>query len=158
MVLIEPLLEELTVTAFLPGVVAEFTERGAVVAGAGTEIDGLYGCGGEAAGLLCRTGIAAGRVFVTDHVDEALAAELKRAGVAGVVCAGVDVPEVLDPEPGFTLVAVEGFGRRSFRPEVHAALIEGEGRLALLDGRTSLRAGVRRPRVILPAPAGRGAP
>jgi uncharacterized protein (TIGR01319 family) len=158
MVLIEPLLEELVVRAFLPGVVEAKTERGAVVAGTGTEIAGLYGCGGEAAGILDRSAIRPGRVLLVEHVDQELAAELKRDGAAGVVCAGVDVPEVLDPEPGFTLVATEGFGRHRFSPAVLEALLESDGRLALLDGRTSLRAGVRRPRVILPAPAGRAAP
>jgi hypothetical protein len=42
------------------------------------------------------------------------------------------------------------FGATEIDPAVRAVLRDGEGRLALLDGTTELRVGVRRPRILLP--------
>jgi hypothetical protein len=49
---------------------------------------------------------------------------------------------------------LRGFGEQKLPDDVRAALAAHEGRLALLDGTTQLRVGVRRPQIILPAPAG----
>jgi hypothetical protein len=66
----------------------------------------------------------------------------------------MDIADVLDPEPGFTLVVTEGFGARRFAPETLSLLKARSGRLALIDGTTRLRVGVRRPVVTLPTAGG----
>lgn len=150
MVVIEPLLEELAVKAWLPGKVASISERGAVVTGEGTVLTGTWGSGGERSGIIDFSAPGPGRVFVTPFADAAAIAEAEKTGAAGVIAAGVNVIEVLDPEPGFTIIVTEGFGRREFARDVAAALAGAAGRVCLLDGRTRLRVGVLRPFVVIP--------
>jgi len=48
------------------------------------------------------------------------------------------------------VVVTEGFGVRGVAPDIREALRQREGKLALIDGTTQLRVGVRRPKIILP--------
>ena len=50
-----------------------------------------------------------------------------------------------------TIVVTEGFGEQEMDPELYRLLSTHAGKLALVDGQTHLRVGVRRPTVILPA-------
>ena len=150
MVVIEPLLEELSVHAWLPGKVTEATERGCTVSGSGTTITGVWGRGSERSGMIDFSSPGPDKLFVTEFAGAGVVAQVEAAAGAGLVAAGVNVADALDPEPGFTLVVTEGFGRREFTPAVKAALEAAVGRLGLIDGRTMLRVGVRRPFVILP--------
>jgi len=152
-VLIEPLLEELEVKAWLPGTVQEVTERGCTVMCNATTITGVWGSGGETAGFLTFAGPAKGKVAVCDFADSATVAETKKQGAAGLICAGVNLQDVIEPQLPFTIVVLEGFGEQQLADDVRQALAEHEGKLALLDGTTQLRVGVRRPKVILPAPS-----
>jgi hypothetical protein len=52
MVIIEPLLEELEVYSWLPGIVETVTDKGCVVSAQGTVIQGVWGTGGERFGRL----------------------------------------------------------------------------------------------------------
>jgi len=151
-VLIEPLLEELEVRAWLPGVVQEVNEHGCVVTCEGTEISGVWGSGGEVSGNL-QAETAACTIAVCDFADAATIARAKERKAAGLICAGVNLQDVIEPCPPFTIVVLGGFGEQKLPDDIRAALAEHEGRLALLDGTTQLRVGVRRPRIILPAPA-----
>lgn len=161
-VLIEPLLEELEVKAWLPGVVQDVTERGCTVVGQGTVISGAWGSGGEIAGALTFSSVAPGNVAVHDFADAATIAQAKERRAAGLICAGVNLQDVIEPCPPLTIVVLQGFGALSDRgrrdqqrmpDDIRRILAEHEGRLVLLDGTTQLRVGVRRPRIILPAPA-----
>jgi hypothetical protein len=161
-VLIEPLLEELEVKAWLPGVVQDVTDRGCTVVGQGTVISGAWGSGGETAGALTFSSVAPGKVAVHDFADAATIAQAKERRAAGLICAGVNLQDVIEPCPPLTIVVLEGFGALSDRDrrdqqrmpdDIRRILAEHEGRLVLLDGTTQLRVGVRRPRIILPAPA-----
>jgi uncharacterized protein (TIGR01319 family) len=161
-VLIEPLLEELEVKAWLPGVVQDVTERGCTVVGQGTVISGAWGSGGETAGALTFSSVAPGKVAVHDFADAATIAQAKERRAAGLICAGVNLQDVIEPCPPLTIVVLQGFGALSDRgrrdqqrmpDDIRRILAEHEGRLVLLDGTTQLRVGVRRPRIILPAPA-----
>jgi hypothetical protein len=149
-VLIEPLLEELQVKAWLPGVVQDVSDRGCTVASKGTVITGIWGSGGETAGPLTFSSVESGRVVVRDFADTATIAQVKERGAAGLVCAGVNLQEVIEPHPPFTIVVLGGFGEQRLPEDVRAILAEHEGRLTLLDGTTQLRVGVRRPQIILP--------
>ena len=148
-VLIEPLLEELQVRAWLPGIVQEVTERGCVVSCPGTTFSGVWGSGGEVSGNL-QPEIAPGAVVVRDFADAATLAQVKERKAAGIICAGVNLQEVIEPCPPFTIVVLEGFGEQRLPDEIRTILAAHEGRLALLDGTTQLRVGVRRPQIILP--------
>ena len=77
-------------------------------------------------------------------------ARLKEERVAGLIVGGVNLQDVLDPHPGFTVVVLQGFGEQKIAPETLDLLKAHEGKLALLDGTTQLRVGVKRPQVILP--------
>jgi len=149
-VLIEPLLEELAVKAWLPGVVQDVSDRGCTVACNGTVITGIWGSGGEVSGELTFSAVASGKVVVRDFVDAATLAQAKERKAAGIICAGINLQEVIEPHPPFTIVVLEGFGERRLPEDVRGILAGHEGRLALLDGTTQLRVGVRRPQVILP--------
>jgi uncharacterized protein (TIGR01319 family) len=152
-VLIEPLLEELQVKAWLPGAVESATDRGCVVACPGIEIAGVWGSGGEAAGELTFGEVAAGKVVVRDFADTATVARARALKPAALACAGVNLADVLDPQLGFTLVVLNGFGELRLDEEVRQVLEAHSGRLTLADGTTQLRVGVVRPRLILPEPA-----
>jgi hypothetical protein len=149
-VLIEPLLEELQVKAWLPGVVESVSDRGCTVVGSGTVITGVWGSGGEKAGILTCSGVAAGKVVVRDFADASTITQARDKAAAGLICAGVNLQDVLEPDPPFTIVVLEGFGEQRLTDDARRILTEHEGHLALLDGTTQLRVGVRRPRVILP--------
>jgi uncharacterized protein (TIGR01319 family) len=151
MVVIEPLLEELEVRAWLPGVVERVSDRGGTVAAEGTVISGVWGIGGEAAGDLTVRQPAPGRVVVRQFVDGGILADLKEKGVAGLVTAGVNFQDMLGADPGFTVVVMEGFGEKVLSRDVMGVLEGHEGKLVLIDGTTQLRVGVVRPRVILPS-------
>ena len=69
---------------------------------------------------------------------------------AGLVVGGLDLKDLLGAEPSFTIVVTGGFGAVEVAPEILGLLKASEGSLALLDGTTQMRVGVRRPRVILP--------
>jgi len=148
-VLIEPLLEELEVRAWLPGTVQEVTERGCLISRQGTTISGIWGSGGEVSGNL-QPEIAPGSIVIRDFADAATIARAKELKAAGIICAGVNMQEVIEPHPPFTIVVLEGFGEQRLSENIRTMLAAHEGHLALLDGTTQLRVGVRRPQIILP--------
>ena len=156
MVVIEPLLEELQVRAWLPGKVESVSDRGCTVTAEGISINGTWGIGGEVAGLLTLGDPAPGKVVVRGFADSHTLGSLKDAGAAGLVAAGVDMQDMVGAEPGFTIVVIEGFGQRRMPADIASALEAHEGELALVDGRTQLRVGVVRPKVVLPRTGSRG--
>jgi uncharacterized protein (TIGR01319 family) len=151
MVVIEPLLEELEVRAWLPGQVTGVSEKGCTVAGSGTVLTGVWGLGGEASGILTMRDPAPGRVVVRQFVGGDGLADLKEKGIAGLVTGGLNLQDMIGADPGFTVVVMEGFGERQMSRDMVGLLEAHEGKLALVDGTTQLRVGVVRPRVILPS-------
>ena len=150
MVVIEPLLEELEVMAWLPGIVEEPSERGCKVKGNGTTIQGVWGIGGEAAGSLTSGEPLRGKIVVRQFTDARTLVDLQKKEVAGLVTGGLDLEDMIGADPAFTIVVLTGFGEPEISSEFKAALAAHEGRLALIDGTTQLRVGVKRPLVILP--------
>jgi uncharacterized protein (TIGR01319 family) len=148
---IEPLRDELEVRAWLPGRVETITDRGAIVVCEGTEIEGIWGRGGEASGTLRRNDAQAGEITVLSAVTREDLARLVEAGAAGLIAGSAHLKDLQEADPAFTIVLTEGFGDRTMRPEIADLLQAHAGRLALLDGRTEMRVGVRRPRVLLPS-------
>ena len=150
MVIIEPLLEELEVLAWLPGKVRKISDKGGIVSNQGIIITGAWGQGKEAFGKLKFDKVEAGQISVTDWADRNLLVQLQKRGAAGLITAGLDLENVLEPNPGFTIVVTGGFGQRKMDPDILEILKIREGKLALIDGTTQLRVGVKRPRIILP--------
>lgn len=60
-------------------------------------------------------------------------------------------------DPKLTLVVTEGFGVRPMNPAIHELLSTQDRQEALIDGTTSLRRPLRRPRVVIPLARGSGA-
>ncbi len=150
MVIIEPLLEELEVQAWLPGTVEQVSDRGCIVANQGVSIQGVWGSGPEVFGILSFDEVKSGYITVAHTASKPLLAELRERGAAGLIAGGLDLQDVLDPKPGFTTVVTEGFGQHRIAPDVFEVLKSCQGRLVLIDGTTQLRVGVKRPRIILP--------
>jgi hypothetical protein len=147
---IEPLLEEEELRAWLPGTVAEVHDRGCVVAAEGVTVRGVWGTGGEAWGTLVFDRVEPGRVTFAAHAAPELLTEARDKKAAGVIAGSVNLHDVLQPNLGFTLVVLEGFGSRQVAGQVQEVLQAHEGKNALVDGTTRLRVGVRRPVVMLP--------
>jgi hypothetical protein len=147
---IEPLLEEKEVHAWLPGTVGEVNSRGCVVNAEGATIHGVWGTGGEAWGPLVFDRIEPGSVTFAAHARPGLLAEARSRRASGVIAGGVNLSDVLLPNLGYTVVVLEGFGECQVGDEVQRILRAHEGRIALVDGTTQLRVGVRRPLIILP--------
>jgi uncharacterized protein (TIGR01319 family) len=146
---LEPHLETLEVRAWLPGVVETVSERGAIVAGAGTLIEGRWGLGAEASGYLCLDEPRPGAVPVRDTVSRDELRRFEPLAIAGLIAGSLHLSDALDHAPAYTLILTEGFGDRPLRPEIRDLLEAHAGGLTLLDGRTELRVGVRRPFAIL---------
>lgn len=156
MVMIEPLLEELEVPAWLPGTVGSVSERGCTIEGHGIDIQGVWGSGGETRGSLLMGRVEPGCLALFEFVDAGVIAECRERGAAGLITGGVDLEDVLDPVLGFTLVMTEGFGARSMDAGLLDVLSSHEGQDVLADGTTQLRVGVRRPRIIVPSESASG--
>lgn len=147
---IEPLLEEKEVHAWLPGIVEEVSDHGCVVAAEGVTINGVWGAGAEAWGELVFERVEPGKVTFINNAGPGILTEVRDKHGAGLIAGSVNLSDVLQPNPGFTLVVLEGFGPRRVADQVLEVLQAHEGRIVLVDGTTQLRVGVRRPFVILP--------
>lgn len=168
------------VRAFVPGVVEEIlTGRGAVIRASGTQVRGIFGAGGEAAGrIMLLDSDPATETDVPESCEGAilvapgrleLGAVLRAQEVGAVaLVAGsalaTDVAHLLGDELGMgvtgeeslrvVLVLTEGFGSIRMDERVWSALTKAEGRLACVSGGTQMRAGVVRPEVIIPGAEG----
>jgi hypothetical protein len=178
-ILLEEPGQDLEVAAFLPGIVADrLPGRGVVVAGWGARVAGVFGVGGEVSGeMIAAVGRAdvsleaaaidhthAGKVLLAGSLVTADALERASAfGVAGIVTGGVHDTELsrwlgqetvladtTHLDAPLTLVVTGGFGRAPMETETFALLAAHRGRTACLSGLTRVRAGARRPEVIIP--------
>jgi uncharacterized protein (TIGR01319 family) len=148
---ISPLREELEVKAWMPGRVIEVTERGCVLENEGVEITAIWGTGGEVSGPLVLDDPVAGCILVRGFVTREDLSAIAESGGAGLICSGLHLQDVVDSPPPFTIVAIGCFGSTAPLPSEIASILHAHtGALTMLDGRTELRVGVRRPRVLLP--------
>jgi uncharacterized protein (TIGR01319 family) len=149
---IEPLLEELEVNAWLPGNVEEVSDKGCVVSNQGTIVQGIWGSGGERYGTLVTDTVESKHITVTKFATRDLLAQLDEVGAAGLITGGLNIQDVLELALTYTIVVIEGFGEQRIDDRIYGVLEAHRGKLALLDGTTQLRVGVKRPKVILPNP------
>lgn len=149
-VTIEPLREELDVRAWIPGEVSEVTPRGCTVATEALCLTGCWGRGGECSGPLAIDEIFAGGLSVLAHASRRDLLRMREREVAGLIAGSVRLADVNEIDPAFTILLTEGFGEIPLPEAIRDELTEHGGRRGYLDGRTELRVGVRRPRLVVP--------
>lgn len=140
--------------------------RGVVVSAAGALIQGFWGTGGEAEGVLklvvdspqkplrarsidvsCQgTVVVGGRILDEATLDQAVEAKV-RGMIVGSLDAGLI--QYLRALP-FPVVVTEGFGTLPMSEPVFALLHSNMGREAMMNAETSTRWGARRPEVLIP--------
>ncbi|MEO0081221.1 MAG: hypothetical protein ABIL25_02870 [candidate division WOR-3 bacterium] len=174
------------VDAYIEGLVTDVIPReGVVIETEASLVQGIFGVGGEVRGVIhvvvdspdrplggedigenCRGKVVVGGSLITyEAIESAL-----RNGVKAVVAGGVEdatlrhflgydigVAITGSEKKGLTLVVTEGFGRMRMALRSFELLRSLEGKMASVNGATQIRAGVIRPEVIVPQPAGTGA-
>ena len=167
LILIESAATTLELRAHIRGEVANvMPNRGVVITVSGALIQGMWGSGGEAEGVLkmlvdtpekplraraidvsCHGTIVAGGKIL----DEAVLDQAIEARVRGIIVGGMDAGlcQNLDSLP-FPVLLTEGFGPLSMSQPVFVLLKDNMGREALLSADTRTRRGARRPEVLIP--------
>lgn len=167
------------VDAYVDGRVVEVLPReGVVVETAGAFLQGIFGIGGETAGILHRlaetpqtpltedlldAGCRGMVVFGGSQVTGKALTKAAQLGVKAVVVGGIDDKDLRDflgydlgvaitgsEDKGVTLVITEGFGRMAMAQKTFDLLCRHVGQKCCVNGATQIRAGVMRPEVIIP--------
>jgi hypothetical protein len=169
----------LELSAYIDGEIVEVIEgEGATVQTVASFLQGIFGVGGETAGILTLvvqrpdevlspdriTASHRGKIVVGGaFVEPATFERAKEVGVRGIVVGGLDdqsLKELLGfdlgvaitgtEDIGFTLVLTEGFGKIAMARKTFDLLRAKEGQKASIHGATQIRAGVIRPEIIIP--------
>ncbi len=175
--------QTVAVKAYVDGTVSEILgDEGVIVETCGALVQGIFGIGGESAGpLRCAAAGPAdvlrpeqllpedrGRVIVGGSlVTLPVLRRAAEVGVSGLVVGGIDDETLREflgydlgvaitgsEKLGLTLIITEGFGSVSMARRTFDLLKKHEGELASISGATQIRAGVIRPEIIIPNPAG----
>jgi len=170
------------VRAFVCGEVVEVMPReGAVIETPAAFIQGIFGVGGESWGPLVAASeqpaedLSAQRitpamkgavVFAGGRMTAEAIAAARAAGVAALVCGGIDDADLKDvlghdlgvavtgnERIGITLIVTEGFGSIAMARRTFDLLISLVGKQASVNGATQIRAGVIRPEITVPLAA-----
>lgn len=170
------------VTAYVDGtVVEEIPGEGVVVETRGAFIQGIFGVGGEAWGVVRRIVDAPGQTAAPSSITQDMkgcvliagslvsAALVKRAvevKAAGVIAGGINAGDLKDllgydlgvaitgtERLGTTIIVTEGFGAIGMARRTFDILSACEGSIASINGTTQIRAGVQRPEIIVSRPA-----
>lgn len=176
----EPL--RVQVRAYLTGTVVEvLPNEGAVIEADAAVIQGIFGIGGEAYGIIhpvCAkpeedlhedklTGDLRGKIIIGGRrVTQAAIRKAQQLGVAAVVTGGIDdqdLREILGYDLGvaitgsetigLTIIITEGFGDIAMAKRTFALLQQHAGQRASVNGTTQIRAGVLRPEILIPVDA-----
>ena len=150
------------VTNVMPGV-------GVVISTTGVLIQGMWGSGGEAEGVLkvlvdsprkplraraidvsCHGTIVAGGSGLDDKVLEQAVAAQVRGIIVGSI--GVDLHPLLKTLP-FPVIITEGFGSYPMSQAIFSLLQSNAGREAMISAETQVRWGARRPEIVIPVHA-----
>jgi len=173
----------LNLLAYIDGTVVETIPRqGVVVECACSLVQGIFGIGGEVWGELLLAVASPDEPLTPGHLKPEMQgkivvggsflpaetlAKAKELGVAGLVVGGIhdkDLRALLGydlgvaitgtEQVGFTLILTEGFGTIPMAAKTFRLLSAHTGRKASISGATQIRAGVIRPEIIIPRPAG----
>ena len=162
LILIESVATTFELRAHIRGEVANvMPNRGVVISLSGALIQGMWGSGGEAEGVLKmlvdnpQKPLRTRAIDVSCHgtivvggkiLDEAVLEQAVEARVRGIIVGGMDAGlcQNLDSLP-FPVLLTEGFGTLSMSQPVFALLQSNMGREALLSADTRTRRDARRP-------------
>jgi hypothetical protein len=167
LILIESVGTTFELSAHLKGQVSNvMPNRGVVISAAGTLIQGVWGSGGEAEGVLkvlvdnpqrplrarsidvsCHgTIVVGGRILDEKSLEQAVEAKVRGIIVGSV---GAELREYVESLP-FPVLITEGFGTLSMSEPVFSLLHANVGREAMLNAETRTRWGGSRPEVLIP--------
>jgi len=168
-VLLEVEPELIEVRAYLKGTVTAVTPgRGVVIEAAGAVVQGTWGCGGEAFGVLrvvadrpdeplkarvidvaCHGAIVIGGAWI----DAAALQQAMQLQVRGLIAGSMDGElRALAQAASFPIILTEGFGRAPMAEPIFQLLCGQTGREACISADTRVRYGVTRPEVLIPLP------
>src|SRR5262245_13906023 len=165
--------------AYLSGMVVEvIPNEGCIIEADAALVQGIFGIGGEAYGLIRRACSRHDQELTPDLIKEDMkdtivigAARVthealgraKAVGVAAVVTGGInddDLERFLgysigvaitgSEQAGLTLILTERFGSIAMAERTFKLLAAHEGRDASVNGATQIRAGVMRPEIVIP--------
>jgi hypothetical protein len=140
--------------------------RGVVISASGTLIQGVWGSGGEAGGVLKmlvdspQKPLRSRAIDVSCHgtvvvggwiLDQGVVEQAVEAKVRGIIAGGVssDLCSLLESLP-FPVLITEGFGALPMSQQAFSLLNANAGREAMLSTDTQTRLGARRPEVLIP--------
>jgi hypothetical protein len=167
------------IDAYIPGEVVEvIPSEGAIIETNAAFIQGIFGIGGEAHGLIKMAVSSSDEVLTADHISSddkesvliggsIATLEAIQKGVevkaACIVTGGITHQDLKtfmnqeigvaitgEEEKGITLIITEGFGKMRMSERTFTLLKSFEGSLAAVNGATQIRAGVLRPEIIIP--------
>jgi hypothetical protein len=175
MILIEAAPETHELRAHLKGQISNIMpELGVVISTAGALLQGMWGCGGEAEGVLKvlvdnpNKPLRARSIDVSSHgtlivggriPDEKIFEKAIEAKVRGIIAgsADADLCPQLEELP-FPVLLTEGFGNLPMSAPVFSLLHGNMGREAMIATDTQTRWDVKRPEVIIPLRGDEGLP
>lgn len=175
LILIESAPTAFELRAHIKGQVANIMpNRGVVISAGGTLIQGVWGSGGEAEGVLKvlvdhpQKPLRARSIDVSCHgtlvaggwiLDEKALQQAVEAKVRGVIVGSVnsDLCPFLESLP-FPVLVTEGFGTMPMSQQAFSLLHSNMGREAMLSADTRSRWGARRPELLIPLRAEEGLP
>lgn len=167
------------VKAYLPGTVVEvLPEQGVVIEAPCTQIQGIFGIGGEVYGEIQVITNSPDQKVTPDLIDESMAGKILVGGgrmtheaiekaiackVSAVVSGGIDDEDLKlilgydlgvaitgTEDLGTSLIVTEGFGDISMAEATYQLFCSRDGAEASANGATQIRAGVMRPEIIIP--------
>lgn len=177
---------EVKLLAYIDGTVAAVRpSEGCTVATNGSFIQGIFGIGGETSGELVLAVEGPDQMLDAEHIKPEHTGKVlvggslftaraferaKQVGVQGVIVGGFHDKNLKDilgydlgvaitgaEQLGLTLVMTEGFGKIRMADKAFQLLSRRAGSRCSISGATQIRAGVIRPEVIIPLPAGKAA-
>lgn len=171
--------QSLDLRAYVDGRVVEILpDQGAAVEAACSLVQGIFGIGGEVAGLIALAVGSPEEALTPDRIgpeyrgkivvggsfaDKDTLLKAREMGLSGLVVGGLhdqDLRELLGydlgvaitgtEKVGFSLILTEGFGRIAMARRTFDLLASKEGWKASMSGATQIRAGVIRPEILVP--------
>jgi len=169
-VLIEVEPELIELRAYLKGTVSTVTPGvGVVIEATGAMVQGRWGCGGEAYGVLRvlaekpDEALRAKAIDVAAHgaiivgggwVDAAAVEQAQQLQVRGLIIGSMEGEMRAQAESaGFPIILTEGFGHVPMAEPIFSLLHGQTGREASIRAETCVRFGVTRPEILIPLPA-----
>lgn len=170
------------IDAYMDGKIVEIIENeGVIVESKVTFVQGIFGIGGEARGIIepvvnSPKEIVEADIINDDHRGKVLIGgsyvtkeaihKAVQVGAIGIVVGGISDAVLKDflgyelgvaitgnEDKGITLIITEGFGKMNMSPAAFRLLTHHKGDRASINGATQIRAGVLRPEVVVPLEA-----